>query len=71
LKPRKARTLPAPDSLPLLLSPRDVAELLGVSSRTAHRLAAAEDFPRRIALTRKLIRFKRDDVLSRIDSRRQ
>lgn len=44
------------------LSVRDVAELLGCTTRTIWRLAASGQFPRPVRLTPRLPRWRRADV---------
>lgn len=53
-----------------LLTPRQVAALLQVTSRTLWRMAKQDGFPQPIRFSRKLIRWKASDVQGYIDSRR-
>lgn len=62
--PASSPTRPTPP----LLRQDEVAEILGVSTRTVRSLAAAGDLPR-VVLGRRATRYRRDDVDALIDAR--
>jgi excisionase family DNA binding protein len=59
-----SRNSPPPDLLPeALLTSREVARLLAVSVRTLFRMVRAGRFPEPVRYNRRLVRWKRDEVL--------
>lgn len=60
------RQKPHPDKL--LLSPTEVAELLGVSERWVRAKATTPGFPRKVRIGGRLVRYRRSDVERWIDS---
>jgi excisionase family DNA binding protein len=51
-----------------LLTPRQVAERLGVTKRTLWRMAKQDGFPQPLRFSRKMIRWNPEDVQRYIDS---
>jgi excisionase family DNA binding protein len=53
---------------PELLTSRQVATLLAMSTRTLYRLVAAGKFPQPVRYNRKLVRWKGSEVMRYIES---
>jgi excisionase family DNA binding protein len=51
-----------------LLTGQEVADRLSISVRTLYRLVAGGQFPRPIRFSRKLVRWKADDVRRHLDA---
>lgn len=56
-----------PESTPILLRDREVAELLAISRRSVWRLTSSGDLPRPIKLG-KAVRWRRSDIEEVIDA---
>ena len=65
---RRIPRLDAPNMIaPMLLSADEGADFIGVSERLFHELRRKPDFPKAVVLSKRCVRYKRQELLAYID----